>query len=84
MSNAYKSIEKLKIRLKLAKYDLDIPCQLLKMNSKKARMTVSIEPELHDVLVDRAKKQGRTPGNLASWLLSRAIQELSTRDEDVK
>ncbi len=45
-------------------------------------MTVSIEPELHERLVERAKKDGRTAGNLASFLLSRAIEEIDTRKED--
>ncbi len=47
--------------------------------SKKARMTVSIDPELHDRLVERAKKEGRTAGNLASFLLSTAIEEMDKR-----
>ncbi len=48
---------------------------LTKAMSKKARMTVSLEPELHNLLVERAKKEGRTAGNLASFLLARAIEE---------
>lgn len=43
--------------------------------SKKARMTVSLEPEVHQKLVERAKQEGRTPGNLASFLLSLSIEK---------
>lgn len=42
--------------------------------TKKARMTVSLEPEIHEQLVNRAKREGRTPGNLASFLLSLAVE----------
>jgi predicted HicB family RNase H-like nuclease len=54
-------------------------CLLGQTMSKKARMTVSIDPELHDRLVERAKKEGRTAGNLASFLLSTAIEEMDKR-----
>lgn len=43
--------------------------------SKKARMTVSLEPEIHERLMQRAKREGRTAGNLASFLLSLAIEK---------
>lgn len=37
-------------------------------------MTVSLEPEAHEKLTKRAKREGRTPGNLAAFLLSLAIE----------
>jgi hypothetical protein len=49
--------------------------------SKKARMTVSLELDTHEQLVQRAKREGRTPGNLASFLLSLAIEKGLEPDE---
>ncbi len=43
--------------------------------SKKARMTVSLESDVHEQLVQRAKREGRTPGNLAAFLLSLAVEK---------
>jgi predicted DNA-binding protein len=44
--------------------------------SKKARMTVSLEPEIYERLLAKAKSEGRTAGNLASFLLSRAVEQM--------
>lgn len=44
--------------------------------SKKARMTVSLEPEIYERLLAKAKSDGRTAGNLASFLLSRAVEQM--------
>lgn len=37
-------------------------------------MTVSLDQEAHEKLTKRAKREGRTPGNLAAFLLSLAIE----------
>lgn len=51
--------------------------------SQKARMTVSLEPEAHEKLVKRAKREGRTAGNLAAFLLTLAIEmDLEPKDEE--
>jgi hypothetical protein len=37
-------------------------------------MTVSLDQEAHEKLTKRAKREGRTAGNLAAFLLSLAIE----------
>ena len=43
--------------------------------SQKVRITVSLPPEVHQELSERAEREGRSTSNLAAFLLTQAVRE---------